>query len=142
MDTNLQKIAAFAEVARCGNFTKAAESLRYTQSAVSRMIADLEKSWNVTLMERGHSGICLTSDGVRLLPFAQRICEEYRGLLAEVDAINGLESGLIRIGTISSVATHWLPRIIQRFQEDYPNIDSSCCWETTRRLRSGLKRVA
>ena len=34
-----------------------------------------------------------------------------------------MEAGLIRIGTFSSVATHWLPNIIKKFQEDYPNID-------------------
>ena len=41
----------------------------------------------------------------------------------EVDELNGLQSGLIRIGTFSSVATHWLPNIIREFQKDYPNID-------------------
>ena len=41
----------------------------------------------------------------------------------QVDELNGLQSGLIRIGTFSSVATHWLPSIIKEFQKDYPNID-------------------
>lgn len=41
----------------------------------------------------------------------------------QVSELNGLHSGLIRIGTFSSVATHWLPNIIKKFQEDYPNID-------------------
>ena len=40
-----------------------------------------------------------------------------------MDELNGLQSGLIRIGTFSSVATHWLPNIIKEFQKDYPNID-------------------
>jgi DNA-binding transcriptional LysR family regulator len=41
----------------------------------------------------------------------------------QVEELNGLQSGLIRIGTFSSVATHWLPNIIKEFQKDYPNID-------------------
>ena len=41
----------------------------------------------------------------------------------QVDELNGLQSGLIRIGTFSSVATHWLPGIIKRFQKIYPNIE-------------------
>lgn len=41
----------------------------------------------------------------------------------QVDEINGLQSGLIRIGTFSSVATHWIPNMIKAFQTDYPNID-------------------
>ena len=41
----------------------------------------------------------------------------------EIDELNGLQSGLIRIGTFSSVATHWLPNIIREFQRAYPNIE-------------------
>lgn len=41
----------------------------------------------------------------------------------QVDDLNDMKSGLIRIGTFSSVATHWLPNIIKRFKADYPNID-------------------
>ena len=37
--------------------------------------------------------------------------------------MSGLESGLIRIGTVTSVVTHWLPNIIKQFRKDYPNID-------------------
>lgn len=45
---NIQKYHAFIKTVELGSFTKAAEVLGYTQSAVSRMIADLEKEWNVT----------------------------------------------------------------------------------------------
>ena len=41
----------------------------------------------------------------------------------QVDDLRGMQSGLIRIGTFSSVATHWLPKIIAAFQADYPGID-------------------
>lgn len=87
------------------------------------MIIDLEKEWSVTLFERSRTGVRLTSDGIKLLPFAKNVCEEYQKLQAEVDALNGLQSGIIRIGIFSSVATHWLPGILKAFQEDYPNID-------------------
>lgn len=123
MDVNIQKYKAFMKVAELESFTRAAEKLFYSQSGVSRMINDLEKEWNVTLFERGRTGVRLTSDGIKLLPFAQKVFGEYQQLQAEVDALNGLQSGVIRIGTFSSVATHWLPGILRSFQEDYPNID-------------------
>lgn len=41
----------------------------------------------------------------------------------QIDDLKGLQTGIIRIGTIASVAEHWLPRIISRFRQDYPNID-------------------
>lgn len=123
MDTHILKYLALIRTVETGSFTKAAESLHYSQSGISRMIGDLEKEWQVTLLERGRGGVRLTSDGLKLLPFAQRVCDDYQGLQLEVDALTGLQTGLIRIGTFSSVATHWIPNIIKAFQQDYPNID-------------------
>ena len=123
MDMNLQKYLSFVKTAEYGSFTKAAEILNYTQSGISRMIADLEKEWGVTLLERSKNGVKPTSDGLKLLPYARNLCAEFDKLKVQVDELNGLQSGLIRIGTFSSVATHWLPNIIKEFQKDYPNID-------------------
>ncbi|MEA4806687.1 LysR family transcriptional regulator [Acetobacterium wieringae] len=123
MDTNILKYMAFIRTVEYGSFTKAAEILHYSQSGISRMINDLEKEWRVSLLERSRAGVRLTSDGQQLLPYAKSVCDEYWKLQTKIEAINGLESGLIRIGTFSSVATHWLPNIIKAFQKDYPNID-------------------
>lgn len=123
MELNISKYMAFVTTVEYGSFTKAAEVLNYTQSAVSRMINDLEKEWKISLLERSKSGVKLTSDGLTLFPYAKEICDKYRNLKMQVDELNGLQSGIIRIGTFSSVATHWLPKIIKAFQKDYPNID-------------------
>ena len=123
MDMNLQKYLSFVKTVEYGSFTKAAEILNYTQSGISRMIADLEKEWGVTLLDRSEYGVKPTSDGMKLLPYAQNLCADFDKLKMQVDELNGLQSGLIRIGTFSSVATHWLPNIIKEFQKDYPNID-------------------
>lgn len=123
MEGSIQKYLAFVKTVECGSFTRAAGVLNYSQSGISRMIGDLEREWQVTLLERGKSGVRLTSEGTRLLPYAKRVCDEYEKLQSEVDEINGLKSGLIRIGTFSSVATHWLPNIIREFQKEYPGID-------------------
>ena len=123
MDMNIQKFMAFVKTVEYGSFTKAGEKLKYSQSAISRMINDLEKEWGVSLLERSRAGVRLTSDGLRLLPYARNVCVDYEKLQSQIKEINGLQSGLIRIGTFSSVATHWLPNIIKEFQKDYPNID-------------------
>lgn len=123
MDVSIQKYFAFVKTVESGSFTKAAEILNYSQSGISRMIGDLEREWQVTLLERGRGGVRLTSEGIRLLPFAQNVCREYENLQSEIGEINGFRSGLIRIGTFSSVATHRLPGIIKRFQKEYPEID-------------------
>ena len=120
---NILKYMAFIKTVEYGSFTKAAEVLNYSQSGISRMINDLEKEWKITLLERNRTGVKLTSDGSRLLPYAKSLCEEYQKLQIQVDDLHGVQSGIIRIGTFSSVATHWLPNIIKAFQKDYPRID-------------------
>ena len=120
---NIQKYQVFLKAVTLGSITKAATELNYTQSGVSRMIADLEKEWRVTLVERGKTGISLTSDGMKLLPTIQRICNEQDLLSRQLMHLKNLEAGFIRIGTFSSVATHWLPKMIARFREDYPQIE-------------------
>lgn len=123
MDANIQKYEAFLATARLGSFTAAARKLSFSQSGISRMVADLERAWGVTLLERGRGGVRLTADGERLLPFVEGVCQGERRLRMQVDDLTGLRSGTIRIGTFSSVATHWLPHVIGHFQRDYPNIE-------------------
>ena len=123
MDANLQKYLAFVKAVEYKSFTKAALALNYSQSGISRMISDLEKEWDMILLERKRSGIHLTSDGLELLPYAASLCAEYEKLQMKVDDLHGLKSGIIRIGTFSSVATQWLPRMIKAFQTDYPQIE-------------------
>ena len=150
MDMSVMKCMAFVKTVEYGSFTKAAEILGYSQSGVSRMLNDLEKDWGVVLLERGRAGVRLTSDGVELLPFAKSLCEESRKLRDAVDALNGLQSGLIRIGTFSSVATHRLPGIIKAFRQDYPNVDFELLlgdyteiedWVATGRVDCGFLRL-
>ena len=123
MDMNIQKYLAFLKTLEYGSITKAAEILSYSQSGVSRMIQDIEKEWGLSLLERSRGGVRLTSDGMKLLPYIQSLCTEYEALQKQVQELKGMESGLIRIGTFSSAATHWLPNIIREFQKDYPNIE-------------------
>ena len=122
MDSNLQKYQAFLTTIDCGSFTKAAEILGYAQSSVSKMIADLETEWKVVLLERSRAGVQLTSDGTAMLPYARELLNSYRKVQEQAASLSGMATGLIRIGTFSSVAAHWMPSIIQRFQNDYPGI--------------------
>lgn len=123
MEGALQKYEALLETVDTGSFTKAAAELSYTQSGISRMVAELERSWGITLLVRGRGGVELTSDGRTVLPYVRNIVSMQRSLQMEIDDLSGLRSGVIRIGTFSSVAAQWLPNIIERFQADYPGIE-------------------
>ncbi|MGN0134457.1 MAG: LysR family transcriptional regulator [Anaerotignum sp.] len=120
---DIQKYHALLKTIEYGSITKAAEALSYSQSGVSRMIQEVEKELGLPLLERGRGGVRLTSEGIKLLPQMKALCSAYQSLQQQADDLKGLETGLIRIGTFSSVATHWLPNIIKEFQKDYPNIE-------------------
>lgn len=150
MDKNIQKYLALIKTVEYGSFTRAAEALNYSQSGISRMISDLEAEWRISLLERGRSGVRLTSEGLHVLPYVRNLCNEYRKLQAQIDDIHGLQSGLIRIGTFSSVATHWLPNIIKAFQKRYPNMEYELllgdyseieCWILEGRVDCGFLRL-
>lgn len=123
MDNNLLKYLAFVKTVETGSFTKAAQNLNYAQSSISKMIADLEKEWGLTLLERSRNGICLTSAGEQILPLARTILNDFQALEGYVNQINGIQSGIVRIGTFSSVAINWLPDVFAELQKDYPGID-------------------
>ena len=123
MATNIQKYLAFLKTVEYGSFTRAGELLGYTQSNISHMVNDLETEWRVSLLERKHSGVSLTSDGTALMPYIRAVYDDYLKLQTQVDALNGLQMGILRIGTLSSVATSWLPGVLKDFRRDHPGID-------------------
>ena len=119
---SIQKYIAYLKTIETGSITKAAAQLGYTQSAVSRMIADLEKGWGVTLLTRNRSGIEISSEGLMLLPKLQVICSGYESLNRTVAELHSHTSGSIRVGTFSSFSCGLLPAIIKAFHEIYPHI--------------------
>ena len=119
----IQKYKAFLKAVEYSSFTKAAQVLKYTRSGGSRMIQDLEREWEINLFERKRGYMHVTEEGKALIPHIQRICYEEERLHQHIQALKNIETGTIRVGTFSSVATHWLPHMIKRFKEDYPLIE-------------------
>jgi len=68
---SFQKYMALLKTVELGSISRAAEQMGYTQSAISRMISDLENEWQVELLHRGRGGIEMTSAGQQLLPLLQ-----------------------------------------------------------------------
>ena len=114
---SITKYRAFLTTVECGSFTEAAKRLFYTQSAVSRMVADLEHQWGVSLLNRRKSGITLTSVGKKLLPYIRQVYSDEMRLSGVLNDMTGLKSGLVRIGTVTAVANEWLPIILQHFMQ-------------------------
>ena len=123
MDHPLLKYLAFVKTVERGSFTRAAQELDYAQSSISKMVADLESDWNMTLLERSKSGVRLTSAGAQVLPFLRKVLNDHQELEGQILRMNGIETGAVRIGTFASVAINWLPNIFAALQKDYPGIE-------------------
>ncbi|WP_066295472.1 LysR family transcriptional regulator [Bacillus sp. FJAT-29937] len=120
---SLAKFETFSSVVELGSLTKAGEALGLTQSAVSHAISSLETEWGFSILNRGRSGIHLTSNGERILTYIREILKWNEEMIQEIANINGLEIGTVRIGTFSSVSIHWLPEIMKVFNDRHPSIE-------------------
>ncbi len=119
---SMRKYIAYLRTVETGSITQTANELGYTQSAVSKMIADLESEWQMRLLNRGRSGIELTSEGQALLPVIRAVVKDYENLGFAVSELHGIRSGLLRIGCFTSLSTSVLPNALKSFHELYPNI--------------------
>jgi len=118
----MNRYIALQKVVERGSFTKAAEALGYTQSAMSQMISSLEDELSIKLLYRSRVGAKLTLEGADLYPFIQRTILQYQAMQQKANEIKGLETGIIRIGTLASISCHWMPQLIKEFQALYPNV--------------------
>jgi len=120
-DASMTSLRVFQEVAERGTLTAAAAALGYTQSAVSRQIASLERAAGVPLMQRRHNGVQLTAAGHTALRRAAAI-------IAQVDAatreLSGMpdERGTVHLGWFTSAGTALLPQALTALRRTHPAI--------------------
>jgi DNA-binding transcriptional LysR family regulator len=112
-------LQTFCEVAKWGNFTRAAEALGYAQSSVTTQIQKLEEQYGAVLFERAGRKMRPTQAGEVLLPYARQIL----ALQAEARTqLSEQQTGTITIGTIETLAAFYLPPVLQTFHDKYPKI--------------------
>lgn len=136
-----KNIATFVKVVEYNNFTKAAESLGYSQAAVTAQIKTLEKELGVLLFDRMGKRICLTQAGKAFLPHAHNM------LKAEEEAMNSVRpknelTGELRICAGSSYAMGMLPEILLTYKKQHPKVNiivkvSDYPEDTTQKLARG-----
>ena len=121
MDT--KKYEVFAKTVELSSLTAAAQALGLTQSAVSHIIAALEEELQLTLLKRSRTGARLTPEGEKLLPYMKELLRQEALLYRAAEGLRGLAAGVVRIGTFTSVATHWLPGMMKEFQQLHPQVE-------------------
>lgn len=119
---NVARLRVLVEVARCGSFSAAAESLSYTQSAISQQIAALETETGMTLLQRLPRGVQLTGAGRTLVEHTEGILARVHAAEEELSAIAGLRGGELRMASFPTAGATLMPVAIARFRESYPEV--------------------
>ncbi len=119
-NVKISQLQAFVAVAEHGNFSAAALELGLSQSTVSHAIATLESVLGVVLLARGRHGALLTAIGEEILPEARQILELLGSIQTKARFDQGLQSGVVRIASVRSIATHLLPNAILQFRQKFP----------------------
>ncbi|MEM9399315.1 MAG: LysR family transcriptional regulator [Verrucomicrobiota bacterium] len=135
------RIRYFLELARSGNFSKAADRSNVSQPSLSQQISKLEDEVGGSLFLRGRDGVTLSELGKEFLPYAKAIMAEIESTRDFIDRSGKGIQGPIRIGAIPTIAPYLLPDILKRITKRYPEAHYELVEDTTKslieRLRNG-----
>jgi len=124
---DVDQLRAFIAIAETGSFTRAAEVVNKTQSAVSMQMKRLEERLDRPIFSRDGRASKLTEDGQRLLDYARRIVKLN---IETIAAFSDAElSGRVRLGVPDDYADRYLPEIMARFSRAYPGVELSVICE-------------
>lgn len=119
----LTDYSIFTTIAQTKSLTLTSEELHISKSAVHHALGKIENELGMPLFERAKTGLTLTYYGEQLLPFANAVLRSHEHFNDHIQNLQGMESGIIRIGTCSSICSNWIPDIINEFNEKHPSIE-------------------
>lgn len=123
MDLTLKQLRAFVAVAEAEHFTRGADKLHLSQSAVSTLIRQLEKNLGLRLFDRHTRLLRLTQAGTEILLIARRAIADIEGVMDSSRELKQLRRGKVSIASGTLQAALLLPRLIQEFNERHPLIN-------------------
>ena len=140
LSMEIHQLRYFVEVARVGNFTRAAERCHVTQPTLSHQIKKLEDELGEPLLQRRKKGVRPTSFGQRFLLRATTVLRELSDATAEARAFRAEVQGTLRLGAIPTVAPYLLPPLLQAARERFPALGFAVSEEPTEVLLQQLRR--
>jgi DNA-binding transcriptional LysR family regulator len=129
---DVDQLRTFVAIVETGSFTKAAEVVHKTQSAVSMQMKRLEERLDRPIFARDGRASKLTEDGERLLDYARRIIKLNVEALAAFD--DAALTGRVRLGVPDDYADRYLPEIMARFSRAYPHVELTVICEPSIQL--------
>lgn len=134
----MRQLRQFLAVAHHGHFTRAAEELHLSQSALSSSIRTLERELGVPLFERTTRTVLLTAAGRALHPHARRLVGDMAAARAAIAEIDQVQAGTLALGTVQTFITIDLPALLARYHSRHPGIEVQLREATTTDLLDAL----
>jgi DNA-binding transcriptional LysR family regulator len=122
MNVSLRQLRAFVALAKLGSFTLAADSLHITQSALSGLIKELEKSAGTRLVDRSTRKTQLSEIGGELYPLVDKILQDLDGVLYDIAHFKALKKGVVRIAAPQLMSCTLLPKVIAAYRVAHPDV--------------------
>lgn len=122
MNISLRQLEAFLAVSQLSGFTRAADRLHLTQSAVSLLVRELESQLSVRLFDRTTRAVRLTDAGRELYPFAEKALAELQAGIDNTRDLLAKKRGRVVLAAPPLIASHLLPPVVSRFRETYPGV--------------------
>lgn len=132
------RLKVFQSVARNLSFTKASQELFISQPAISKHVQELEKEYNVRLIERLGNKIQLTKAGQLLLDHANKILKNYQKLNYDMNALQQNTTGELRIGASTTISQYVVPEMIAAFHRQFPDVRISMLSGNSREIEYAL----
>ncbi|WP_395541303.1 LysR family transcriptional regulator [Neotabrizicola sp. sgz301269] len=115
-------LRSFLMVVELGNFHRAADALNMSQPALSRRIQKLEQTIGGALLDRSTRHVTTTAMGMELVPLVRRMLEEFDGSLFASRDTRSQRAAIINMACIPTAAFYFLPSVIRRFSEEFPQV--------------------
>lgn len=120
---DVRQLDMFRAVAEERSFTRAAERLHVSQSAISRQVKLLEEELQGRLLHRSGKGATLTAPGELLLRLANRVHRDMQDVRGQIAETQGLLRGDLTLAGGMTVCMHVLPRVLRQYRRLYPGVD-------------------
>ena len=118
----LRHIRAFLKIAETRNFTRAANDLHVSQSALTVQVQQLEESLGVRLFDRNKRGVTLTAAGKDVFGPLQRLFNDAQTIVEHARDLSSASTGFVSIAALPTVCAGPLPELVRSFLESYPGI--------------------
>ncbi|MGD6871781.1 LysR family transcriptional regulator [Sutcliffiella horikoshii] len=118
---NTSEFQILSVMAKEKNMRKASERLFVSQPALSQRLQSIEKNWNTKIFIRTQKGLLITPAGEKIVEFAEEVLTKEAKVREEITSLDKEIYGTLKIAVATIIGQYWLPKVLKRYIQKYPN---------------------